>query len=96
MREKESFYFHLNAARQMEIKIIPPGVSSDNYLIVPKLSFKTPFRRFPAAVCPQANLQCPTLSRRRFVKSTTLAARVWTCTPGAVTGTARYGAVFIV
>ena len=57
MREKESFYFHLNAARQMEIEIIPPSVSSDNYQIVPKLSFKTPFCGFPAAVCPQANLQ---------------------------------------
>ena len=66
MREKESFYFHLNAAHQMEIEIIPPSVSSDNYEIVPKLSFKTPFRCFPAAVCPQANLHCPTLSRRRF------------------------------
>ena len=52
MREKEKFYFHLNAARQMEIEIFPPSVSSDNYLIVPELSFKTPFRGFPAAVCP--------------------------------------------
>ena len=51
---------------QMEIEILPPKVSSDNYQIVPKLSFKTPFCCFPAAVCPQANLQCPTLSRRRF------------------------------
>ena len=31
-----------------------------------KIDYKTPFCYFPADACPQANLLCVTLSRRRF------------------------------
>ena len=97
MREWENYCSCMNAASHTETEIIPSPCEwweLSNLCLIVNMTF----HYIPAIVCPQANLQCTTLSRRRLWLKIYYSGGVGVVitTPGVVDRNCKIGVVFTV